>query len=447
MEKAPSHSAVEHFAVYLPVAIHGAAGRVYHSRFVRQILLLISATSVAQGLLVAAAPVITRLYDPTEFAVYAMFAVVVNLLSAIAAGRYEFAVVLAEDEDEATHIVAIAIALSTVCCIACLVLIVGAKIASDRIGLAPWATWVWLVPGAILTYAWYSISTKWQARKQVFRRIALAEIVASVTALVLQIGGGLLFANATGVLLIAGQLLGRTVALFILSFDVWGHLWRVRSSIGWASLAAAARRYWRFPAFTASGHLIVRGTRELPKVLIAIYFGPAVLGFFALCNRVLGTPMTMVGQAIAHVFFPKISEMRGNPRRCRQLLLAVGISLAVLIGLPTAALLVGGEDIFAVIFGAPWRPAGRYAQILVPLFAAQFIVQPIAMSLQAFEKQNLVLLWQCSFLAGVTGAFLFGRHSPEQALIAYSIIGSAMYALFFAASLYYVESPSVAQKN
>ena len=74
--------------------------------------------------------------------------------------------------------------------------------------------------------------------------------------------------------------------------------------------------------------------------------------------------------------------MRGNVLR----LLAVG-------ALPAVVLIVFGPSLFALVFGAEWTEAGRYAQILKKSYLAQFAVIPVSSILALTQRQGQQLGW------------------------------------------------------
>lgn len=164
-----------------------------------QVLTLMSGTVPAQAAMVLAAPVLTRLYNPTDFAMYALFVVGVNLISSIAPGRYDFALVLPEDDEEAVNLLALALGLSLLTASVTFALAVA-----FRPWLASWfdlpggGYWIWLIPPGVLAHSWYNVMAKWQSRKQRFRSMARGEVAGCIGSLSAQITAGVLLATPTG---------------------------------------------------------------------------------------------------------------------------------------------------------------------------------------------------------------------------------------------------------
>jgi O-antigen/teichoic acid export membrane protein len=75
------------------------------SASVRDVLKLAGGTAGSQVITVAATPIITRLYGPESFGVLATFASILALLNVVSSLRYELAIAVPEDDDEAITLV------------------------------------------------------------------------------------------------------------------------------------------------------------------------------------------------------------------------------------------------------------------------------------------------------------------------------------------------------
>ncbi len=410
--------------------------------FGSQVLTLMSGTVPAQAAMVLSAPILTRLYSPTDFAMYALFIAGVTLISAAAPGRYDFALVLPEDDEEAVNLLALALGLSLLAALATFGLAVA-----FRPWLASWfdlpggGYWIWLIAPGVLAYSWYNVLAKWQSRKQRFRSIARGEVGGCVGSLGTQITAGMLLAAPTGVPLMCGHLLGRVIAVGMMFASVAGDIARLRDALDRSAIRAVAGRYWRFPVFSGTGILIGRAAHEVPKLMLAACFAPQLLGYFSLGMRVLGAPATIIGRATSNVFFPRISKYRHDAARSRALLMKACLYLLGMVSLPMLVLAIWADWIFAFVFGAEWAPAGHYARLLIPMVAAQFIVAPIRHTMQAFEKQLVVLVWHVCFLILSVTAFAVGRGvgSADVAILSYSLVSMGMFMVYVGMCFHYAQ--------
>jgi len=166
--------------------------------------------------------------------------------------------------------------------------------------------------------------------------------------------------------------------------------------------------------------------------MLAFFFGPEVVGFFALGKKVLGTPITIIGEAVSRVFYQKASDMKNKKRNVYVLLSTVIVGLFIISLIPMAILFLFGSKLFGIIFGSNWTKAGWYVQILIPMYLMKFIVTPISKINFIYNKQEVGFIWQIvyffvSILSIIVGGML---KNVFLSLFLYSIGGMIMYFLF-----------------
>ena len=79
------------------------------SEFSRNVLTLMTGTTIAQAIPIAISPILTRIYTPEDFGVVALFMAIVMIFGSIISARYEFAIMLPEKEVDAINLVALSI--------------------------------------------------------------------------------------------------------------------------------------------------------------------------------------------------------------------------------------------------------------------------------------------------------------------------------------------------
>src|SRR5206468_5929078 len=76
-------------------------GCMTQTSLLRATLTLLAGGALAQALPLLLGPLLTRLYTPQDFGIYHLFAAVAANIAVVACARYEFALPLAADDDEA----------------------------------------------------------------------------------------------------------------------------------------------------------------------------------------------------------------------------------------------------------------------------------------------------------------------------------------------------------
>ena len=74
------------------------------SEFSRNVLTLMTGTTIAQAIPIAISPILTRIYTPEDFGVFALFIGVVGVISVIATLTYEQAIILPKYDKYAINI-------------------------------------------------------------------------------------------------------------------------------------------------------------------------------------------------------------------------------------------------------------------------------------------------------------------------------------------------------
>jgi O-antigen/teichoic acid export membrane protein len=370
----------------------------------RGLLSIATGSAAGQLLTFAAAPLLFRLYSPEEVGTYTVISTLVLTLGTVAALRFEMAVPLAEEERDAHALVVLGLAAAGAIAIAGIVVvaIAGDSIARafDQPGLR---AWLWTVPPVAAAMGMALMLNQLAIRHRRYGAVGRRAFFQSATILVSQLAAGLAGMRSGGLVLGlgVGQIAGALLLLRGSGLD--GETARAAARPG--ALRAVLRRYRRFPLLLApSGLLNVLG-RQLPILLMAYWYGPAVAGWLGLTQRVVAMPVAVVGGAVAQVYLGELSQAaRSDPARARSILLRASARLA-LIAVPGAIILViAAPAVFPFVFGAEWQPSGRYAQAMAVFMAAQFIVSPVSQTLVVFGRPGLQLAWDVSRMVLVSGA-------------------------------------------
>lgn len=64
-------------------------------------------TTVAQAIPIAITPILTRIYTPEDFGIFAIFIALVTIFGSISSARYELAVMLPKKDEDAINILAL----------------------------------------------------------------------------------------------------------------------------------------------------------------------------------------------------------------------------------------------------------------------------------------------------------------------------------------------------
>ncbi len=405
--------------------------------FLGDVAKLVSGTMFAQLLTVGCAPLLARLYSPEDFGVYNIFISVITLISLVLCLRYELAIVLPENHREAVDIFWGSLGISVFLSLLSIpVVIFGRTWISNAIGSPKVSQYLWLMPASLLfgglSYGHPSLNY-WAMRLNRFGKLSIARVTSTVSTLVLQLLAGLAGFRSGGSL-IDSAVIGGACSATILGVQLGredGAL--LAGNFHPRQIFQAIQRYRKFPLFESWAILINNFSWLLPTFLLARYFSLTEVGFYSFTYRFLTVPMTLVGGAIAQVFFQRASVAKTTGTHGQ----VVEDALRKLIALgmfPILLMTIIAPSLFKIVFGDAWVEAGIYAQILGVWMLVWFISSPLHTIYSILERQDFYLTFNVIVLlvrfAALLGGGLLGEARLALAFFALSGILTHGFLLF-----------------
>lgn len=367
--------------------------------FASDVLKLVGGTAFAQALAVMASPILTRLYGPEAFGIAALFTSITGLIGVVACLRYEMAIMLPKKDETAANLLGLSLIIAASISI---LLVPTIWIVRDpllrllnALELAPY---MWLVPLAVFLSGIFLALNYWNSRTKRFGRLSIARINASIGSTGTQLVAGLA-GYSTGGSLIGAGIIGSAISTMVLGGQIWRDDHKIfEKSISLRELKAGLLRYKQFPIFDIWSSLLNFISLQLPIFMLSVFFTPMEVGYYAICNRLLFFPSSLIGTSISQVFFQRssVANLDGN------LSLVVEATLIRLISIglyPFLLLSLIGQDLFIIVFGLPWAEAGVYTQILSLWTLIVFISSPMSILLIVREKQRIQLIFNVFFIS------------------------------------------------
>lgn len=397
--------------------------------FAGDVIRVVFGASSAQLFSILAAPVLSRIYAPEAFGLMAVFTSLVGVLGVMVGLRYEQAILLPERDEDAANVLVLALLITTGVSgvLGLLVLFYGGPILRS-VGAAKIGPYAWLIPASILLSGLYQSVLMWNSRKRDFAVVSGSRTLYSGVSNTCQLSCGFI-GWRSGASLIGSAFIGNLLALVMVVASAWRRSGKIIfESVRWVRLRWAAKRYSEFPLYNSWGILLNTLSWQLPALLLARYFGSASAGYFSIGMRVLSIPMDLVAASIGQVFFQRTAEAsaRGDLPQIVEAALRRLIAFGIF---PVLMIALVGPDLFGVVFGNQWRPAGVYLRILSVWICVWFISSPLSTLTTVLEKQGFFLWMNCLILGSrwasiAVGAYL---HSDLAALALFSVSGVLVY--------------------
>lgn len=408
------------------------------SVFLRNAATLMSGTVLAQALPILCAPVIARLYGPTDYGVLGVYMVITGIVGIFATSQYNHAIMLPETDRESANLVGTCVLLTLLISFGTLLVLAGLEAWK---GAAFWpyglGHWIYFVPVSVGSAGLYATLSCWTTRKSKFRRVAFSRIVQSISVLCVQIALGVLGGGPRGLLL--GLITGQVVAVVVLAAQVVADDAKVfLSNVRVGEIRQAVARHRAFAYYLLPGDLMTSFSQQIPTIMLARFWGPAEVGNFNYTQRLLGMPISLIATSVLEVFKQRAVSDYNTTGNCGEIFWKTFKSLAGLGLLPTVAIVMAAPWLFSTVFGARWAGAGGYAQLMAGMFYFRFVVTPLSYTYYIARRQREDLLTQTLIVIGGIAALAAGYYvggSAAAAVLTYSLNYMVCYALVFFRSL------------
>lgn len=397
----------------------------------RQMMSVLTGTGLAQLITLLIAPILTRTYDPDQYGIYANVAAICALAAVIATGRYDSSIIIPQDEGDATACMKLSLWITG---LVATVLLVIVAIAGDAIlkalGLTFPVAFLYAVPFYTLLGGAYQTVYSWLVRSGDFSAISIGRVGAAIASAAVTLGIGIVHPQASG--LLAGLLAGQAFACYLFFRRLDAKTSRLVAEVPLWALRNAGIRFRRFPLYAVPADLCNCASLQMPSLLLLAQFGPSAAGLFALTQRMLNLPISLLSSSILDVFKKRAAADFAARGECRNLFLKTLMSLAGIALLPLILIVLLAPPAFQLAFGPEWVRAGVYAQILAPMFYFRFVASPLSCVLYLTERQSIDLAGNILMFAVSSAGILIGGfyESVELGLTLSSVGGSAIYGFY-----------------
>lgn len=402
---------------------------------VKSMAVITFGTVGGQAIVLIALPILTRLYTPEEFGALAVYAAVIGILSMVSSLRYELAIPLPAKDEDAINV--LSIALFSVFCLAFLigfiVIIFGNRI-SIWINFPILKPYLWLFPLGVALSGSYKVFNYWAIRDKSFLVIARTKLKQGGAAILIQVTTGFAHFGIFGLLL--GHIIGQAAGISNLIRNSLSESYSPYKHISFSKAIELARRFRRFPIFSAPSAVVQSLGAQLPLLLFAALFSPSIAGLYFLAERNAKMPVRLLSQAVNQVFLSEAAKAQRTVRlnvvslRTYQGLLRICVSPFLLFGVIT-------PELFKLIFGSEWIAAGYYIQLLIPMLIAIIIFSPVQSLFAVLEQQKASLVFQLTVLSfRVTGLIIGAKIGGIYTSILFYSIGSIIVYISFGFWLY-----------
>jgi O-antigen/teichoic acid export membrane protein len=357
------------------------------SEFSRNVAILATGSGISQIIPLLAAPIVARLYNPNDYAVLAAYTSVAVLLTIIATGMYDAALMLDQHDYEAVNTGGAALTVTIIVTMFSIVAVLLLRQQMTKLtGIKHVEFWLFMIPITVFCSGCYQILNVWNNRKSRYKRLAKNRVIMTITTTSLTIIFGLLSFHEKGLLI--SLIVGQAMAMLLLLFQTINSDRILLSYIKLGEIRNSFTRHKDFPKYNMPQGLL-DGIKEGSIVWITSnFFGANILGSFSFAKNILMKPLQLIGNAFSQVFYREASKLYNEginiynfSKKNTLLLFGIGLPFAIIIA-------IWGKEIFSFIFSNKWEQAGYLSQILIPWLFISFVSSAVSSIPLILKKQR-----------------------------------------------------------
>lgn len=398
--------------------------------FLKAVSVLVGGTAFAQLIGLICLPILTRLYTPEDFSLFAVYTSLLMILSVASCLRFEIAIPIPQDDEEAIYLVVLALISNIIISIfICLIIWLFHSQIILLLKQPAFSNFIWLVPIGVFFSGIYNTLQYWVTRQKKFTIIAKTRMVQSVSGVSLQIAMGIMGFSTLG--LIVGQIVKVSAGIRLLAINFWNEGFRSIQNIQLYKLKQVFKKNDKFPKYSMLDSLANTAGIQLPIIIIAALSLGAEAGYLMFAMQLLGIPMQFIGGAISQVYLSHAPEhfeygdIRAFTINILEKLFKFSFCLLIFIGV-VSPVIVGH------IFGSQWNSAGLIISWLIPWFIFQLISSPISMIMHIANKQKvLLILTVFGFILKISTIYFQYYINSDYLLQAYAISSAVFYFICY----------------
>lgn len=382
-------------------------------------MVLMSGTMISQALPLALIPILTRLYTPEDFGVYALYLALLGFFASIISGRYELSIMLPQEESDAEELLWLSLLITL---FLSLLLLFGVYFfregVAEFLGNPEISDWLYFLPLSVFLTGSYQCFKYWCNRSKNYKFIASSAVARSFGSSSVNLAAGL---KSFGVLgLIFGNVIGNIVATVILFKKASQSISLSPRKVKLVRLKVQAKKYINFPKFDAPAALVYATYTNMTLIFFNKFFESSVAGFYFMANRLLRLPFSFFISAFTDVFYQRLSNELDKADIPEELNVLT-IKLIKVVCFPFFGLVYLSEVYVPILFGDKWFELYKYiAMISLPIFFT-LCLSPYSHVLKVYDRQDISLLSHLSKLV-ILGGFFASYFVFEYSLLVFVFV-------------------------
>ncbi len=404
------------------------------SQYKKNVLIMIVGRTVAQAIPILLTPLLTKIYTPADFGVFAVFSTIVSIISMLSNGRYPLAIILPKDEKKSSKIFFLASILTTITVIISgILMFVFKKEIFSMLNSEILGKYVLIITLNILAVGFYENLYYYALRLKAFRVLTTNVIVQSLILISSRIILGYLGFTEFG--LLVSYLLGYSFTSISMAIRLNVPFRELFTELNLKDYLKLMKEYYKFPKYSLLADTLSSLSNMSPNILINKAFGTVYTGYYNMSDKVLGSPIWLITASVGDVFKQEASEQFRTKGSCFELFRKTAFGMFLIGILPFAGIFILSPYVIPFLLGDEWSLVGDFIRIFSVMYFIKFIVRPVYPVLYIVRKQNYNAIFQGLHLFAIIVAFIIGIYTKDWFLciLSWSLLSSFVYLiiLFF----------------
>lgn len=380
---------------------------IRESVLVKEAATVVSGNVLAQVISLLAYLVLTRIFSPSDYALFNIFYSYIEVLVILSTCKYELAVIVAQNEHESSAILRFTLRMNAWVSLLLLTIAATLYLTGTLPGdFSSLGAMVLLIPPMVFFSGTSRVYSALFNRLHQYRLIATCETTNATIGSLLKAFLGLMGLKQAGLPL--GAVLGQAATNMVYRLRL--HRLPLPHPSHSEQLAAA-RKHRNFPLFVASKDFINSLSSSLPFLWLALYFDRVDVGLFGLAFTIVFRPVNLINNACERVLYARTAEsVRGR----QSIVATIRRFLLVVNAIAVPAAIVGwfvAEPLFTFLFGNRWIGCGIYVQALLPWIVLSLSSTSLMFISNIFSTQRIEFGFYLVLLALRIAAIAVGIHA------------------------------------
>lgn len=420
--------------------------RIKSSEFASQISILASGNIIAQSLVILSSPILTRLYEPADFARFTIFTTFATTLIPVISGRYNIALLVVDDNKESNKLTSLAIILTTLnSLILFLALFFFLENLVNILNISAIKELLLLSPVLMFSTGILIVLNNYLNRFKNYKLLSNALILQALTTTILSIALGLTGTISNG--LIIGSLFGPIISVFYILLRKKMMRFNLSFLVRF-NLVNLALKYRNFPLYSLPQSTLGSITASLPIFFLTKYYPESIVGYYALSTKITTAGLGVLSKAISQVHIRKVAEQIHSKQDPSQYIIKLTIVLGLIVTFPTLLVIFKAKYLIVNIFGEKWEIAADILVILIPSIVVQFIVSTLSGIFSSTGQLRLAVIWQATAFLSTLLMFIYcsPRLSSYELFEAMVITDVILYLAYYCLIYYAIKNPLPIQR-